>query len=196
MRSSSEPPNPRSPAAGNHRPATIVGTSKPSRLRLGERTERRVCRWGFFQLTALAQAIGYICQTDKVCLIFISRELHLVSGREEIDPQCALALGALRVIPHEYQNVECRNIDVDAEVFREGPQSAARLLAEIMADPRDDVVAYRGAVRWVRSFEPINTVGYDEDTLFREGGVYLITGGLGGIGLTFPSIWRSAAERN
>jgi len=138
----------------------------------------------FFQLTALAQAIGRICQKDKVRLTFISRDLHLVTGSEKVNGRAALALGAIRVIPQEYENVECRNIDVDAAAFQDGAPSAARLLAEIMADSGDDVVAYRGAVRWVRSFESINASGYDEDTLFRERGVYLITGGLGGIGLT------------
>ena len=46
-------------------------------------------------------------------------------------------------------------------------------------------MAYRGALRWVRSFEPIKAAGYEEDIRIRERGVYLITGGLGGMGLTF-----------
>lgn len=138
----------------------------------------------FFQLTALAQAIGQIYQKEKVRLIFISRDLHSVTGREEINVQGALALGALRVIPQEYENIQCRNIDLGAEAFPDRTPSAAHLLNEIVADSSDDVVAYRSDVRWIRSFEPIKVTDSDKDGVFRQRGTYLITGGLGGIGLT------------
>ncbi|MCI0527215.1 MAG: SDR family NAD(P)-dependent oxidoreductase, partial [Nitrospira sp.] len=46
------------------------------------------------------------------------------------------------------------------------------------------IVAYRGNHRWAQTFEPAHLVGEDEgETRLRESGVYLITGGLGGIGL-------------
>src|SRR5262249_16887492 len=61
---------------------------------------------------------------------------------------------------------------------------AAALLAELATDSRDTVVAYRESQRWVQFFE---AVGLTESTagipLLREGGVYLITGGLGNVGL-------------
>jgi NADP-dependent 3-hydroxy acid dehydrogenase YdfG/acyl carrier protein len=45
-------------------------------------------------------------------------------------------------------------------------------------------VAYRNAQRWVQTYEPVTleTPGHDRSS-FREGGVYLITGGLGTIGI-------------
>lgn len=45
----------------------------------------------------------------------------------------------------------------------------------------DPVVAYRGHHRWVQTFEPFRCE--DATPPLREEGVYLITGGLGGIGL-------------
>ena len=45
-------------------------------------------------------------------------------------------------------------------------------------------VAYRNAQRWVQTYEPVilETPGHGRSS-FREGGVYLITGGLGKIGV-------------
>ena len=53
------------------------------------------------------------------------------------------------------------------------------------AKPLEPVVAYRGNQRWTRSFEPtpIQQPAINK-TRLRERGVYFITGGMGGIGLT------------
>jgi acyl transferase domain-containing protein/acyl carrier protein len=60
-----------------------------------------------------------------------------------------------------------------------------QLLAELTAQSPDSVIAYRGLHRWVQTFEPVRLNATPEGTpkLLKEGGVYLITGGLGGIGL-------------
>src|SRR6185295_3850015 len=47
----------------------------------------------------------------------------------------------------------------------------------------DAVVAYRGAHRWVQGFEPLRLEAEDGAPPLEESGVYLITGGLGGLGL-------------
>ena len=48
------------------------------------------------------------------------------------------------------------------------------------------MVAYRGKHRWVQTFEQIKLNGTaDQAPRLREGGVYLITGGLRGLGLVF-----------
>jgi acyl transferase domain-containing protein len=58
------------------------------------------------------------------------------------------------------------------------------LLAEMAAGPREQVIAYRQGQRWLQAFEPARLGGVLPDRLpLRERGVYLITGGLGGIGL-------------
>jgi len=60
-----------------------------------------------------------------------------------------------------------------------------QLLAELTAQSPDSVIAYRGLHRWVQTFEPVRLNATPEGTpkLLKEGGIYLITGGLGGIGL-------------
>ena len=59
-----------------------------------------------------------------------------------------------------------------------------QLQAELLTDATDTVVALRGNRRWIPSFKPMH-LGETTQQLapLRQGGVYLITGGLGGIGL-------------
>jgi NAD(P)-dependent dehydrogenase (short-subunit alcohol dehydrogenase family)/acyl carrier protein len=56
-----------------------------------------------------------------------------------------------------------------------------QLATEVLSPATEPVVAYRGRHRWVQAFEPA-PLGTDT-TVLRERGVYLITGGLGRIGL-------------
>jgi NADP-dependent 3-hydroxy acid dehydrogenase YdfG len=66
------------------------------------------------------------------------------------------------------------------------------ILAETLARPRDTIVAYRRGHRWVLSAEPLSLPPAGASLPLKEGGVYLITGGQGGIGL---SLARYLAER-
>ena len=70
------------------------------------------------------------------------------------------------------------------------------MLAEILDDSTDEVVAYRGATRWTPGFERIAAPRGGAPVRLRERGVYLITGGLGGIGLTLAEdLARSCRAR-
>jgi len=66
------------------------------------------------------------------------------------------------------------------------------VLAELTSSQGDLVVAYRGGHRWVQSFEAAPLEPADGRLPLEQRGVYLITGGLGGIGLALA---RHLAER-
>ncbi len=61
-----------------------------------------------------------------------------------------------------------------------------QLVKELNSPVQDLLVAYRRGARWVQSLEPIQLNSPQDKALqLREGGVYLITGGLGEIRLLF-----------
>jgi phthiocerol/phenolphthiocerol synthesis type-I polyketide synthase E len=96
-------------------------------------------------------------------------------------------LGPCKVIPQEYSYVTCRVIDVELRIADEGAKTrlVSQLLAEAQADHVRSIVAYRGPHRWIQTFEPIQCLPLSHTpTRLRHHGVYFITGGLGGIGLT------------
>src|SRR5207244_12917987 len=79
-------------------------------------------------------------------------------------------------------NLRCRAIDIDFPANGVGwdDESVSNLLGEVIGDPADTVIAYRNGERWVQTFE-LTRIEKPDETILREGGVYLITGGLGNI---------------
>jgi amino acid adenylation domain-containing protein len=145
----------------------------------------------FFSPAAFAQAWGAHSAPRPVELVLVSSGARDVTGTENLDPVQAAALGAVRVIPLEYQAVRCRSIDLGAQAS--DGATASVLVAEILGGSEVEV-ALRGRRRWVPSYE---RVALDPPaTSLRDGGVYVVTGGLGGIGLAVAeSIARTVRAR-
>jgi acyl transferase domain-containing protein/acyl carrier protein len=146
---------------------------------------------GFYSLTWLAQAIGKVglFQTRRFYMDVVTDNMQEVIGGEGNHPEKAVVLGPVQVIPREYPNIFCRSIDIDFPVPGDPgeQQTMARLVRELAAGPADQacqLMALRGNYRWLRTFVPIRLEKPGRLSLpLKEKGVYLISGGLGGIGL-------------
>ncbi|HUK92368.1 MAG TPA: SDR family NAD(P)-dependent oxidoreductase, partial [Blastocatellia bacterium] len=146
---------------------------------------------GFYSLLSFVQAFGRK-DSANLFIAVVSNNLQEVSGDETLSPEKATVLGPVKVIPQEYPNIKCRSIDI---VSTADARLIDQLLAEISSDSPDQVVAYRGSHRWVQIFEPVRL---DESSAqsarIVDGGVYLITGGLGGVGLTLAEHLARTAQ--
>ncbi|MCP4658786.1 MAG: amino acid adenylation domain-containing protein, partial [bacterium] len=153
-------------------------TVTPDRARGEPMLER-----SFYSLVSQAQALAGVPQRPPVELGIVSTGVQTVGGQEPLWAEKAALLGPCGVIPKEYPDVRCRSIDVLADHL---PAVARQLIAELRSGSPETVVAYRGRTRWVRDFAPAPLESTLEDELgLRPQGVYLITGGLGGLGLVF-----------
>jgi NAD(P)-dependent dehydrogenase (short-subunit alcohol dehydrogenase family)/acyl carrier protein len=141
--------------------------------------------YGFYSLLALSQALGNCNVVEPIHLAIVTNNLYDVSGAENLCPNSATILGPARVIAQEYPNITCCNIDLQLpSELSANNRLVEQLLEEIAAPTADVVVAYRGQHRWVQTFEPIKLGPVDDaSNPLREAGVYLITGGMGGIGM-------------
>jgi len=141
---------------------------------------------GFYSLMSIAHAFIQENIHEPVQICMVSNYVHNVSGQEEICPAKSTLLGACKAIPQEYPNLSCRNIDLSAlAISGDGEEIARLLIAECASNSTEPVVAYRSGQRWIQVFEPMPLYEAPEiNSLLRKGGVYLITGGLGKIGLT------------
>jgi len=140
---------------------------------------------GFHGLIHLARALAARGAGRKVELHVISDHIHEVVGTEMLQPEKATLLGPCMVIGQEYPNLRVTSIDVDAfepEDREQRDAAAGLVLCELMEPAANLFVAHRNGRRWVQSFEPLTPARVGRPMTFREHGVYLLTGGLGGIG--------------
>ena len=147
---------------------------------------------GFYSLLFLVQALAKQNLTDKLQVTVISDGIQTVTGKERLSPEKATLLGAVRAIPIEYPNISCHSIDVTLPEVSSWQEAKLieNLLAELHANTAEPVIAYRDVYRWLPALEParLDAASWEEtSSRLRAGGVYLITGGLGTIGLTLAS---------
>ncbi|MCC6808083.1 MAG: amino acid adenylation domain-containing protein, partial [Deltaproteobacteria bacterium] len=118
-------------------------------------------------------------------LFIVASETFSVGQEERLVPEKALVLGPTRVMSQEYGHLSCRLIDVGAPKVVDDVAVDA-IIEEITSGDALPVVARRGTRRWVQSYAPFRVPGEESGrTVFREGGCYLITGGLGRMGRVF-----------
>ncbi|MDM9379453.1 SDR family NAD(P)-dependent oxidoreductase [Chlorogloeopsis sp. ULAP01] len=140
----------------------------------------------FYSLLFLAQAIGKQDIWDFLKLMVVTSNLHDVTGDENLCPQKATILGSCKVIPKEYRNINCSLVDlvIPSAQTSLSPKIIDKLVAELTLQQTNEIVAYRGSHRWIQTFDAVPLEdGIASKTKLKKGGVYLITGGLGGIGL-------------
>ena len=135
---------------------------------------------GFHSLLALSQAIGSEELSD-INLVVVTAGAARVAGDDTVDPRLATLVGAVRVIPTELPGVRARLVDL-ASSDRGSTARMTELLGVELNASDHDVVALRGPDRWIPSLEPY-PIGPAAAPPFRESGVYLVTGGFGGLGL-------------
>ena len=120
---------------------------------------------------------------DAISLTIVTRGLRDVIGGERTDPMAALTLGPCLAAKYEYPGLETRIVDVSDNAAETDYLSQA-LAVDLASPPAEVVTVYRRNRRWVPMLEPIPTRVISPGAIaLRTGGTYLITGGLGQIGL-------------
>ncbi|NOU19053.1 MAG: acyltransferase domain-containing protein [Bacteroidales bacterium] len=142
---------------------------------------------GLYSLLNIARSIGFHSINKNVKLDVITSNTHSITGEEEINPLKATLIGAIKIIPLEYLNISCRNIDVSWPSTNS--KSEEKLASQIYDEIRNEnlfnnIVGYRGYYRWVLNYKALRLeTAAKSATTIRQGGVYLITGGFGGMGI-------------
>jgi len=151
---------------------------------------------GFYSLLYLAQALGEQIDIPDVNIFVLSNNMQEVTGEEMIDPKKATLLGPVKVIPQEFPNLQIRSIDILLPNYGSAQEERLidQLIAEFSAKAKDRVIALRNRHRWVPCFEPVRLDRSAAASRLRNQGVYLITGGLGGLGLAFAEHLAKTAQ--
>ncbi|MEY9862663.1 acyl transferase domain-containing protein/NAD(P)-dependent dehydrogenase (short-subunit alcohol dehydrogenase family) [Catenulispora sp. GAS73] len=144
---------------------------------------RSFLKLGLHSVIAFAKAAGDV-GLPAWTLDIVTDGSHRVLPDDGVRPEQVAVLGPCRLIPVEYPGVRTRLIDVEGGAV--GRPALRALLAELRSEPDDQVVALRGGRRWIPGYEIIEEsciADLPPAAAIRPGGTYLVTGGLGGIGL-------------
>lgn len=154
----------------------------PDRKPCSSRTTDKLMERGFYSLFHLARALGEQADDRPIGIALVTDRAQRVLDEEHRAPAKAAAIGALRVIPQEMPHVRISCIDVESSLAIAGVADA--LIAELSTLEPGQSVAWRGHERWEQRIETLTQrAGRISTSALRPGGAYLITGGLGGIGL-------------
>jgi len=141
---------------------------------------------GFYSVLYLTQAWAQHHGEGRLDLSVVTHQVQDVTGHEMLCPEKATVLGVTQAVGMEQPQITCRCIDIEwPPSDHDRAWLCSTLVHDVLAATSDDAIAYRGRHRWVRAYDPVALVApTSRPTRLRENGVYIITGGLGGIGLS------------
>jgi acyl transferase domain-containing protein/thioesterase domain-containing protein/D-arabinose 1-dehydrogenase-like Zn-dependent alcohol dehydrogenase/acyl carrier protein len=137
---------------------------------------------GFYSLLYLTQALGKCNINKPLDITVLSNQMQAVIDSDPVQPEKATLLGAVKTIGQEANNLHCRSIDITIP-FDNEPQIQS-LLLELLTPINESVIAYRQGQRWTQNYQSVLWQSSLPTHRLRQQGTYLITGGLGGIGLS------------
>jgi acyl transferase domain-containing protein/acyl carrier protein len=135
---------------------------------------------GYYALLTLLEALP----ATGVELDVVTAGVADVTGADLVRPEHATVAGVVRSVPLERPQVRCHWVDADP-----GDLGVDAVVDELLGAERAEAVALRlGGRCWTREFVPVRPGGRTTAGLgIRDGGRYLITGGLGRIGGAFAA---------
>ena len=149
-----------------HGVVLLPGPGEPGMV---EAAEREV-------VTAARVAADLAAAPKPPRLWIATREASVVRAGEPGSPGQAALRALVRVLAFEHPRLRASLVDLP------GSEDAEVLLAELLADQADDEVAWRGRDRHVARLRPTAIAPPTTGAVVQPGS-YLITGGLGGLGL-------------
>jgi len=151
---------------------------------------------GFYSMFFLARAIADADMSD--------RDLHMAvytNGMQQVTdenvpyPEKSTVLGPCKVIPREFANCTVACFDIAFDTKQESGLFSKKHEVPVVTDQLLDMIetdlhasteggffAYRDGVRWKQVYDQCDLTKVDSERPIRDDGVFLITGGLGGIG--------------
>ena len=188
--------------------------TREERFRPGSDFFTRNVEQGFQSLLHLAQALESVDRPEKLHVTVLTSGAAQLRDEPLPYPEKAMIAGPVGTIPKELPGVTVTQLDIEppGRAARRGPltrliggapdrqgwELTDRLLEELLADPSSDTAALRGGRRyeqiWAKA--PLPEAGAAGTPGFRAGGTWLITGGLGGMGLALARDLAATGRAN
>ncbi len=137
---------------------------------------------GSRRLLELFQALAADRRGDQTLPLWVvSSHSQAIADDDHLALERTPMAALVEVAAQEIPQLRCRHLDLPVELPE---RNLERLLAELKAPAGEPEVAYRENQRLVPRFEPVDFEARPPQSLpFKKRGVYVITGGLGGLGV-------------
>jgi len=164
----------------------------------GKRIDRIIHAWSYRPTTShrpsgslddlstllpMMQALSRVWVPDHPirCLV-VSNDSQFVVDADDLSVDKSMLLSIVKTANQEWAWMDGRYVDLTWG----DPQAAQHLLYELSTHYKDQEIAYRQGQRFVRRLEKVSFDKTSKQSLpFQKQGLYLISGGLGGIGFEF-----------
>lgn len=139
----------------------------------------------FHVLLWIGKALEKVKPELKIRITVVVSGLHQIDERDVIKPESAYIVGPRNVIPQESKTIDIKSIDISDSDRKEDLFTLSRRVIEEINLWRDvNDVVIRGRFSWTPSLQALPRAEPDSGGVLVHKGVYVITGGLGGIGRT------------
>jgi acyl transferase domain-containing protein len=133
----------------------------------------------------LAQALVAENADQSATIVAVTNMREAVLPNDVPDSVQALTTGPANVIPFEHPGIRFVTVDVNADYIDEDDfaECVTNELAALEAESASSI-AFRNGLRFVKDYAPLHTADdFARHTAIRPQGIYIVTGGLGGVGM-------------
>jgi acyl transferase domain-containing protein/acyl carrier protein len=138
--------------------------------------------FGFYSLLHITKELSKFDNQAPLNLAVITNNLEDIFSGKIIHPSKAIVNGIITVIAQENPFIKCKLIDLSEETIQ--AEGIVNLIKEVRTEIQDRFIVYRNNIRWIRDYNPVKISSSNsfKESKIRNGGTYLITGGLGNLG--------------
>ncbi len=157
--------------------------SSPSESGTGGGPLGRGASRGAARVLWLIRALYHAQGESLVRFVCITREAQRVSGEESIDGELSPLLSIATTLPQELPWLPTTLVDLERDC-EPSDRAAEKIVDELRARPAEPEVAYRSGMRFVSRLETVKLEPAEgRKPPLRRGGFYVVSGGLGGVGV-------------
>ena len=148
----------------------------------------------YYSLLYMVQAMQTVRSDLSVHIDVLTQYSQSVNGQETVIPEKSMSAALLKVLSQEVPGLRYNICDIiDEEIgsqikhSADMPEMLQSILSTCLSQKTNQIDAYRYNRRWLQSYDNVDLSAVESDQLplrLRMQGVYLITGGLGGVGLS------------
>ena len=124
----------------------------------------------------LAQALTTKHLNKPIQLSIITSNVQEVIGTEKLNPYKAMVMGACKVIPQEFPQIICHNIDLETDNLSKA-NVLNNLVTDVLNIPSENAIAYRNNYKWQQVITPF-PLAQQKSLPLKQQGTYLIAGDL------------------